>query len=375
MTVTLETKNPTCSDLSDGQIKPVVSGGTPPYTYKWASGQVTETLTKLGPGNFSLTVTDAKGCQAQAQGTLSLPTVLEVKLSATPPSCFGGKNGSITSQITGGSAPYTYQWSTGAAIAELKNVGAGAFELTVTDANGCTVKQSTTLNEPEEPKISITGDPVVCQGDSLEVIGPKGFASYKWSNGATGRSIFAKTAGVLSLTATTDDGCEVKLSTPALKIKSLPARPSVTFNGEFLQTTQAEGYQWYTNGVFQPGATGQRFVPSEAGQYTVVIKNADGCSVSSQPYQYTPPAPIPDLQVTIYPNPNRGAFNIDMKNVTDPLSITMTDAKGNQVLNESVPGNVEALVKSVDLTNPTPGLYLLKIRTSQGELSNIIRIQ
>ena len=118
--VTSGTTNVSCYGLSNGSITTSVSGGTTPYTYLWNTGATTSGLTGKSAGPFTVTVTDAHGCTANGSYTITQPVVLSLaSASSVNVSCNGANNGSITTNVTGGTLPYNYKWSTGSTGANL----------------------------------------------------------------------------------------------------------------------------------------------------------------------------------------------------------------------------------------------------------------
>ena len=128
------------------------SGGTAPYTYSWfPSGGNGPTASGLAPGNYTVTVTDSKGCTENISVSI---------VPATPPgititnkkdaSCFGLSDGSATALATGGNAPYTYSWNTVPTQnnATATNLAAGTYTVIATDNNGCTATTSVQILEP-----------------------------------------------------------------------------------------------------------------------------------------------------------------------------------------------------------------------------------
>ncbi|MBE1615962.1 SprB repeat-containing protein, partial [Flavobacterium sp. SaA2.13] len=115
-----------------------VTGGTAPYTYVWNTTATTQDLTGLPAGTYEVTVTDANGCTATASVTVTQPTVLSASGTATNVSCNAGSNGAVDLTVTGGTAPYTYVWNNAATTQDLTGLTASTYDVTVTDANGCT---------------------------------------------------------------------------------------------------------------------------------------------------------------------------------------------------------------------------------------------
>ncbi|TVR81105.1 MAG: hypothetical protein EA412_03680, partial [Chitinophagaceae bacterium] len=142
-----------------------VSGGVPPYSYNWSNGTTSEDLINVVPGTYTLTITDANGCEETIDITIE-ETLNPVITSISSPilgcehniSCFGGSDGSIFLEVDSGTPPYIYNWSGPNNFSEntqnLSGLSAGTYSVTVTDANGCIDTASITLTEPDELLIS-----------------------------------------------------------------------------------------------------------------------------------------------------------------------------------------------------------------------------
>lgn len=132
----------TCNGNFDGTITVQPTGGISPYTYLWSpspiTGQGTNTVTGLGAGQYSVTVTDAVGTTASSMITVTEPTAIVTSLLVTNESAQGASDGSITATTSGGIAPYTFQWSAGVTSPTITGLTAGTYCVTVTDVNGCT---------------------------------------------------------------------------------------------------------------------------------------------------------------------------------------------------------------------------------------------
>ncbi|MEM6800849.1 MAG: ThuA domain-containing protein, partial [Bacteroidota bacterium] len=119
-------QNISCNGASDGVISAAVLGGTPAYTYAWSNGASTATISGLNAGGYSLTITDANGCQKQASISLAEPTAIDISLSLQQEvSCFGGMDGIISAAVSGGSPAYSYLWSSGDTDGLAENLAAG----------------------------------------------------------------------------------------------------------------------------------------------------------------------------------------------------------------------------------------------------------
>ncbi len=161
--------NVSCNGAGDGAIYVSVSGGVAPYGYSWTSvggfSAGTQDITGLDPDIYSLVVTDANLCTANhGPVTVSEPAVLSVTLDlATDVSCFGAGDGAISVSVGGGTLPYSYAWTSVGGYTsdqeDISGLGPDDYTLTVTDANGCTdVLGPVNIYEP--PVITITTNTV-----------------------------------------------------------------------------------------------------------------------------------------------------------------------------------------------------------------------
>lgn len=145
-----------CFGANDGLIFTTVSGGTTPYTLNWSNGAVTDDIIDLSPGTYTLNVSDVNGCRDSISATLTEPTQLTVFITIDSVTCHGFCDGTVTSFVGGGVAPYNWNWNglASASSSTATDVCAGIYDLVVTDNNGCTVNVDNYLvNEP--PAIAI----------------------------------------------------------------------------------------------------------------------------------------------------------------------------------------------------------------------------
>lgn len=137
--VSASTMPVSCAGGSDGTATAVGSSGTTPYLYLWDGGQTNAAITGLSVGTYSVTATDADGCTATTTIPLSTPGAIEPNSNGTDGGC---SNGIASVAPTGGSAPYTYMWSTGATTASLSGMAPAIYTVTITDNNSCVATAS-----------------------------------------------------------------------------------------------------------------------------------------------------------------------------------------------------------------------------------------
>jgi gliding motility-associated-like protein len=145
-----------CAGLTDGSATVTASGGTPGYTYSWSpSGGSGATASNLGEGAYTVTVTDAAGCTATASATIGGATPIAIAETITASTC-GNADGSISVVATGGTPGYTYAWTPAGNTATISNLPGGDYDVTVTDANGCTATESYTIVPTGSLNVDVT---------------------------------------------------------------------------------------------------------------------------------------------------------------------------------------------------------------------------
>ncbi|MES2701554.1 MAG: Ig-like domain-containing protein, partial [Bacteroidota bacterium] len=286
--------NISCNGGANGSVDLTVSGGSSSYTYNWSNGATTQDLSGIGAGSYSVVVSDAFGCSATASAAVTQPSAaLNASASTTANvSCNGGSNGAIDLTISGGTTSYNYSWSNGATSEDLTGLSAGAYNVTVTDANGCTATASATVTQPSSAlNASVTGFAnISCNGGSngsidLAVSGGAGTYTYNWSNGATTQDITGVTAGTYSVTVTDANSCiataAATLTQPSAAISASAATTAnVLCNGGSngaISLTVSGGAGSYVYS-WSNGATTQNISGIAAGSYSVTVTDANGCT-------------------------------------------------------------------------------------------------
>ena len=146
-----------CFGGSDGAINLEPTGGMAPFTYLWSNGATTEDLSNLGPGVYTVMITDSFGCTFETSATVTAPNAaLTIEESLTDVDCNNETSGAIDLTVNGGTPPYTYLWSNGATTEDLTGIAAGGYSVTVTDARGCVLTENLTVSEPEAISINIS---------------------------------------------------------------------------------------------------------------------------------------------------------------------------------------------------------------------------
>ncbi|MDB5234507.1 MAG: hypothetical protein JWR44_1500 [Hymenobacter sp.] len=280
-----------CYGSTTGSIALAVSGGQAPYSFLWSNGAITQNLSGVAAGTYSVAVTDALGCSVNGTATVLEPAQLRASASPTGTSCAGGASGSVTLAVTGGTAPFTYLWSNGATTQNLSNVAGGPYSVTVTDANGCSTTGSATVAESVQLLAAASKTDASCANSAdgaitLALTGGVAPFTFLWSNGATSQNLSGLMAGTYSVTVTDARGCtataQAAVGQPANLRASATGTDATCFgssNGT-VTLTVAGGTAPYTF-LWANGATTQNLTGVGAGTYSVTVTDAHGCSTGS----------------------------------------------------------------------------------------------
>jgi hypothetical protein len=364
-------QSPKCYNGNDGWICVTATGGTGNLSYSWNTGATTSCLYNLTAGVYVVYIRDANGCQGQWTITLTNPAPVVATMSFTNISCNNENNGTATAVGSGGSAPYTYTWNTGIKTATITGLKAGTYTVTVRDAKGCTKTGSVTItNPPVISAVKTMASPSCRNGNNgwicVQGSGGTGTLTYLWNTGATTSCIYNLTAGTYSVTITDSKGC---CATWTITLTNPPAIVitekicNVTYcngsNGSICATatggTGTLTYSWST------GATSSCIYNLKAGDYTVWVKDAKGCTKSKKITVCEPSwctsnklagsensesneAPVSDAKLIFeaYPNPFVESSTVNFSSMTDAFVTVEVFNMNGEFVSNLFSGNIAA---------------------------------
>ncbi len=203
-------ENETCSQ-ANGLIAGFVTGGIPPYNYKWNNGASTPLITNLLMGIYVVTVVDANNCnKTGSQEILDKATPI-LTASLMDVSCWGSGDGEINLTITGGKMPFAILWSNGAMTEDISGLDGGSYSVTVLDDNDCTAESNYMV--VQEPERIVLDDSIWFENNfgfiDLRVRGGVFPYSFLWSTGAISEDVGGLPApATYAVTVTDATGCQ-----------------------------------------------------------------------------------------------------------------------------------------------------------------------
>jgi gliding motility-associated-like protein len=342
--------NVSCYGGTNGSVDLQAWGGTAPYTYLWNTGSSNQDVSNLTVGNYSVAITDNKGCVKSANYTIIQPSVISTQMNATPVSCFGFSNGIAATTVSGGTPPYSYAWQNTNTVfaqnnATLTNVPASTYTVNVTDFNGCAVSNSIAISQPSVVSSSLTFTNVSCHGGNngninLSVSGGNAPYTYSWVNAAnqniaSSQDLQQIPADTFTVTISDANGCVSTMNQiitePEYPLSSLANITDVLCFGNStgaISVSVAGGtvpysYNWLSG---QNTATISNL---NAGNYSVTITDVLGCTLTNNVNVSQPNAPLnitnSVVDVTCYGLTN-GAINTAVTGGTLPYTFNWSNS-------------------------------------------------
>ncbi|MBL7893379.1 MAG: T9SS type A sorting domain-containing protein, partial [Bacteroidia bacterium] len=291
LVLTIASTNVSCNGLKNGTAGVIVSGGTPTYITSWSNGFTGSVATNLSAANYTVTITDSKGCKKTSTISLTQPNAISTPVFSTTNTTCGANNGSATASSAGGSGALTYNWSEGTKGPYVSNLTVGCFTLTVTDMNSCTKTGSTCISDVSIGAVTIAVDDVNCNGDSTGKVtasisgGLTGY-NFMWSNGSTNYFAEKLLSGNYVLTVSDSNNCK------SINIVSVAQPPKITIGLTVTKITCSQNngsvvaaavggtgtftYSWST------GAFGQTISNLSTGSYTVTSTDSNTCTTTAE---------------------------------------------------------------------------------------------
>jgi gliding motility-associated-like protein len=405
----------TCAGMNNGSINLTLSGGLAPYSPVWSddfgNSNGIEDLFNLSPGTYHLQASDALGCLVSASIVITQPAPISASVTISPAACQGSLTGAIDLTVAGGTAPYSYIWSSAsgfsASTQDISGIGAGTYIVIVIDANGCQFVNGYTVSQPGglQAGLNITdhnGFGTTCAGASdgainLSAQGGSGSYSFSWTGptgfASTNEDISNLAPGSYTVQVTDGNGCSLTLQATITAPDALTASTLASSANGFGLSCNG-GSDGAINliigggaGPFSTAWSGPNGFNSSAasisglsaGDYAVNIIDANGCSTSASITLTEPPALIANATAFAWPDGTNiscasssdGTIDLSIAGGVGPYSIAWSDGLGYAASTEDIsgllPGGYQAVVTDANgctanalavLTAPAPLLAI-----------------
>lgn len=376
----------TCFGGSDGSANVSVTGGHSPYSYLWNSvpPQTSSSASNLSSGVYQVLITDSSGCVDSVSVLIPQPSdSIDVSvLAVNDVSCRGGNDGSIVVSSTGGLLPHTYEWNTTPVQMgdSISNLPVGTYNVTVTDANGCSMVKSVEVEEPLRLNSTVfSRQDVSCYGaeDGIVDVNVSGGTppySFVWSHGASTSTLNNLSGGTYTLTVTDANGCSDSLSETIAEPYTFPigAISGPIFTGpsqieEYSIPPQSgASYSWVSQGGSVVAGQGTREVSIDWAQFgmqalTVTVTSGDTCDQETLMIEVNADFSLSESavlsSVRVYPNPTTGVLTIELPDPSMAEMIEVFDAAGKRVFITTELFETQSL----DLSILAAGAYTLRV--------------
>lgn len=305
--------SPATEGNSDGSIDLAVTGSVAPYIYSWSNGSSQQDLESVPAGTYSVTVTSSEECVGTA--TYEVPELSEgcdMVLNATiRDENEGQQNGAIDLEVSGGTGPYSYNWSNGRTTQDINSLEAGLYRVTVTGADDCEVNGSYTVEEIPAATdcrgfhvgafVKNANEGVSNGAIDLVVNGGAAPFTYQWSNGATTQDIENLSPGDYSVYVTDANGCVVwdewrvrQISGTncsgfyigATLVNTIEGTNTGSIDLRVTGSVAPYSFEWSN------GSTTEDIDNLGPGSYSVVVTSAEGCVTTDNWRIYAVPNPV-----------------------------------------------------------------------------------
>nr|MBP6391610.1 T9SS type A sorting domain-containing protein [Flavobacteriales bacterium] len=200
----------------------------------WSTGETTECIDVTVSGTYTLTVTNAEGCESTCSITVTVtpPPVCTIGIDLV---CEPG-----TTRLCAPAGAYSYLWNTGATTACIEVTTGGTYSVEVTNAAGCSSMCNITVTASPVPECVILGNTIFCEGEPNKLCGTPGAVGYLWSTGETTECIYVNASGTYSVTVTSVDGCSSECILTVTMVQ--PSAPDAILGPIAVSTNQVVSY-------------------------------------------------------------------------------------------------------------------------------------
>ena len=345
-----------CPGISNAVLEVRISGGQGPYDVLWNTGAEESTILGVGPGNYSVTVSDSQGDETTTSVALVDPGSFELTFDLQ--GCDAPFT--VTAIGSGGTPPYRYKWEHTQEGATVSFPEPGTYCVTMTDGtpgNPCGIEGCITIPDLDPVAVGVEATDVTCPGATdgrVEASGQGGTTPYvyEWDTGANTAVIDGLSPGIYFVTVTDANGCTATSSGTVadqvpMQLDIAATHPSCRGESSGVATAMAAGgtppysYAW-SNG--EQNAVVENLA---GGNYEVTVTDANGCAIIKD----ITLIPVSQLEIEISidnescPGESDGVLSVSATGGITPLEyFWSTGVTGVPLLSELSPGNYRVTV-------------------------------
>ncbi|MDF1698762.1 MAG: gliding motility-associated C-terminal domain-containing protein [Saprospiraceae bacterium] len=287
--INAEVVQPECGAQDGGEIV-VTPSGNGPFSYDWDNGSNSPILFNIGPGNYTLTLTDSNGCMVDSTFIINAQAEFLVDFTIEYLTCEGDTNGSILVEIAFEDVnDYSFDWSTGETTNELEDLGAGTYEVTITqNDSGCQKIESFEVSVfIPSPVYSLQDSPVLCSGEVAEigvVLENQSDYSILWADGSTDLIKDVNESGQYEFSLTSQFGCVIDTFIQVdffekITISTLIQSPVCAYDSMGSIILENISGDAPFDILWSDGSDGDTLITSAEGDFALTITDSNGCQV------------------------------------------------------------------------------------------------
>ena len=363
-----------CQDYTQGGGKIDLLLNDPANTsLLWSTGQTTSSITALQAGTYIVSVNTTAGCVSNDTFTVTIPDTLVSNVSGLDLLCYNDSSGILSVVPTGGTAPYSYFWSTSDTTDMVMGQSTGTYSVFILDSLGCFILDSVSISQPNPFTATATTQDILCNGQNdgmitINLLGGQGSVNFSWSNNTSDSLLASVAAGMYSVLLTDSAGCAFGIDSmiinepPAIQmtIQSSPVIGNCDgeINSAISGGTSPYQFAW-SNGDTTTDLTGLC-----TGQYTLTVTDANGCilidsvnvGIVSTVFDHE------SDEIVLSPNPVKNMLYIQTKK-SQIYRVFVVDIIGQVIFEKE---QIPSMVSQISVGDIPAGIYHIQVFNSAG---------
>lgn len=362
LSITTNSTNETCYGYLDGTAAVTSASGASPINYLWNNNTTTASLTGIGGGSYTVTVSDANSCSATATLIVGSTNAIHfTQPTINNVNCYSGNDGLISISANGGAGSLYYLWNNGSTSTTISLLTANTYTLTATDANGCHADTSIIITQPAQLSETVQFNNVSCNGSnngSIDITVSGGVApyTYLWNDGTATQDRINIGPGNYAVTITDLNNCSGNLSftinepNPMILVAAVS---DAICNGSSTGgiDLSVNGGTFPYNYLWSNGTTSQDLTQASAGSYSVMVTDANNCTATNnqtigQPTALAVSLTKTDLQCF---GDNSGSVTSSVSGGTPGYTYLWSNNAASAIINTIAAGNYAVTVNDLQL--------------------------